>query len=267
MAEVSRESFLAGDPLIFPRRFFVLGRATEEIEALALFSAMLAYGKVEVFMARIREVLEKCDERFLELLTGRRRLPVWPGYRLSTSDDIRDFALGIGGLITSRGSLRKAFEEGWQREMTIRAGLISLRAGLLQHISSRTRGLLHLLPDPQLGGCCKRWHMFLRWMVRRDDGIDLGLWPQIPPSRLLIPIDRHISRLARNLGLTARKTDNWLTVEEITANLRLLAPEDPVRYDFSLCHLAISGQCTHGKNPDICRECFMTTVCQKGNHG
>jgi endonuclease III len=97
-------------------------------------------------------------------------------------------------------------------------------------------------------------------MVRPADGIDLGLWP-VPPSDLVIPVDTHILRISRNLGLTGRRTASWATAEEITAKLRELDPEDPVKYDFALCHLGVSRQCPSSPEHDKCARCVLQEVC------
>ena len=99
--------------------------------------------------------------------------------------------------------------------------------------------------------------MYLRWMVRPADGIDLGVWQSISPAKLVIPVDAHIQRICRLLGFTARKQADWKMAREITAALRRLDPLDPVKYDFSICHLGISEGCSGdtaaGCAPVLCR--------------
>jgi len=90
-------------------------------------------------------------------------------------------------------------------------------------------------PAPCNGSTCKRLNMYLRWMVRRSDGIDLGIWKNVMPAALIMPVDTHVAAVAARLGLTSRKTVDWAMAEEITDALRLLDPDDPVRFDFSLC--------------------------------
>jgi endonuclease III len=97
-------------------------------------------------------------------------------------------------------------------------------------------------------------------MVRPADGVDLGLW-SIPPADLVIPVDTHIHRIGLNLRLTTRKTASWATAEEITANLRKLDPEDPVKYDFALCHLGVSRECPSRQDIDKCARCALQDVC------
>ena len=124
-----------------------------------------------------------------------------------------------------------------------------------------TRGLEHLLPDPRRRSACKRLLLFLRWMVRPDDGVDLGLWSQIPTRALLIPLDVHLFRIARNLGLSARRSAGWAMAEEVTARLREVDADDPVKLDFALCHLGISRACPSRRDPVKCASCQIRHAC------
>jgi uncharacterized protein (TIGR02757 family) len=123
-----------------------------------------------------------------------------------------------------------------------------------------SRSLRHLVSDPRAGSACKRLVLYARWMVRPADGVDLGLWP-IAPSDLVIPVDTHIHRISRNLGLTNRRTATWATAEEITAALRKFDPDDPVKYDFALCHLGVSRECPSRPDPAKCEQCVLQDVC------
>ena len=97
-------------------------------------------------------------------------------------------------------------------------------------------GVCYFFPRPSAGSACKRLNLFLRWMIRHDE-IDLGVWTRIPPSKLVVPLDTHIIRLGRCLRLTRYQTAGWKMAADITASLRALDPDDPVRFDFSLCHV------------------------------
>jgi uncharacterized protein (TIGR02757 family) len=117
-----------------------------------------------------------------------------------------------------------------------------------------------LFPAPASGSACKRLCMMLRWLVRPADGIDLGLWNGITPAQLVIPVDTHISRISRYLGLTRRTTGDWRMAQEITSALRAFDPADPVKYDFSLAHLGISDGCD-GKDMYRCFSCSIASIC------
>ncbi|MBU1109516.1 MAG: TIGR02757 family protein [Candidatus Riflebacteria bacterium] len=261
------------DPIQFPRWFFNKKRPAAEIEAVALFSAMLAYGSAAQFIKKIQQTLDACNWQFLDLICD----PVqtarfaWPAYRLSTGNEIGIFASAVGNLIRQNKSLKTVFLKGFQPDSSIKDGLVALRQSICREAEKisgpLSRGTRHLLPDPSAGGCVKRWQMFLRWLVRPEDGVDMNIWPEVSPSLLLIPLDRHISRIARNLGLTSRASDDWKTAEEISARLAELCPEDPIKYDFSLCHLGIAGECTHGKDQSLCQRCLLASVCQAAKPG
>ncbi|MGC4115865.1 MAG: DUF2400 family protein [Myxococcales bacterium] len=125
------------------------------------------------------------------------------------------------------------------------------------------RGFHHLLPEPERGGACKWLLLLLRWMVRGGpcDPIDLGLWKGVPTSALVIPLDTHVARIALNLGLTRRSDLSWATAEDVTASLRQLDPEDPVRYDFALCHHGMSGACPRRRSKEACGPCRLAPHC------
>lgn len=255
------------DPVQFPRWYFEQGRSSVEIEAVALFSAMLAYGSAAQFIKKIEQTMQACNWQFLEMITGSRADGfAWPVYRLSTSAEIGMFGTAIGRLINKQQSLKQVFLTGFGKEKNLQNGLAHLQRSIMAEVASRNdpvpRGVRHLLPDPAAGGCAKRWQMFLRWLVRPEDGVDMGIWPEVKPAQLLIPLDRHISRIARNLGLTSRNSDDWKTAVEISERLREFAPDDPIRYDFALCHLGIAGECTHGKDQTLCRRCLLAPACR-----
>jgi uncharacterized protein (TIGR02757 family) len=106
----------------------------------------------------------------------------------------------------------------------------------------RRPGVCYFFPRPSAGSGCKRLNLFLRWMVRRD-ALDLGVWRRVSPARLIVPLDTHVIRVGRCLGLTDRMSPGWPMARDITASLRRLDREDPVRYDYSLCHLGMMNAC------------------------
>jgi uncharacterized protein (TIGR02757 family) len=107
-------------------------------------------------------------------------------------------------------------------------------------------GVCYFFPRPSAGSACKRLNLFLRWMVRRDE-IDLGVWRRLTPSRLIVPLDTHVIRLGRCLRLTRYASPGWKMAADITAALRRLDPVDPVRFDFSLCHVGMMNACGFGR--------------------
>ncbi len=129
--------------------------------------------------------------------------------------------------------------------------------------AARSRGLRVLLPDPSSGSACKRQHLFLRWMIRAE-GFDLGLWTggRFTPARLLLPMDTHVHRIARYLGLTRRNAADLAAAREATAWLRRLNPGDPVAYDWALSRLGILAECVTERTRRHCERCAIRPVCR-----
>jgi uncharacterized protein (TIGR02757 family) len=107
-------------------------------------------------------------------------------------------------------------------------------------------GVCYFFPRPSAGSACKRLNLFLRWMVRRDE-VDLGVWTTVTPARLVVPLDTHLIRLGRCLRLTRYVSPGWKMAADITASLRRLDPVDPVRFDFSICHVGMMNACGFGR--------------------
>jgi uncharacterized protein (TIGR02757 family) len=110
----------------------------------------------------------------------------------------------------------------------------------------RRPGVCYFFPRPSSGSACKRLNLFLRWMVRRDE-VDLGVWTNVPASKLIVPLDTHVIRLGRCLQLTQYTSPGWRMAADITASLRKLNPMDPVSFDFSLCHVGMMNACGFGR--------------------
>ena len=107
-------------------------------------------------------------------------------------------------------------------------------------------GVCYFFPRPSAGSACKRLNLFLRWMVRRDE-VDLGVWTRLSPARLIVPLDTHVIRLGRCLRLTRYVSPGWKMAADITASLRTLDATDPVRFDFSICHVGMMNACGFGR--------------------
>ncbi len=247
------------DPVSFVHRY----ESDDDREVVGLIASSLAFGNVVAIRASVARALDalgpspaRTIERESEALLARRLQAfvhrVYRGRHLAT-------LLANAATIRSReGSLGVALAKRFEEHGSLREALAVL-AGELRGQTSE-RGLAHLMPDPRAGSACKRLLLYARWMVRRADGVDLGLWP-LPASSLIIPLDTHIHRIARNLSLTVRNDASWRTAEEITAVLRRFDPDDPVKYDFALCHLGVSRECPSRRDEKKCERCVLRTVC------
>ena len=121
-------------------------------------------------------------------------------------------------------------------------------------------GACYFFPRPSAGSGCKRLNLFLRWMVRHD-ALDLGVWTRVSPAKLIVPLDTHVIRVGRCLRLTAYASPGWKMARDVTASLRRLDPLDPVKYDFSVCHLGMMNACGFSR-PQADSQCPLRGVCR-----
>jgi uncharacterized protein (TIGR02757 family) len=265
---------LGFDPVEVPRRF----RDPADQEVAGLFASALAYGRADLFKPRLERVVAQMGPspaRFCEAFARAPRPDAFAGfqYRFNQPADLAALAAAIGHVRLAHGALGRRFAALLGAAAVgpepLRRALSALARELREAPPARAlllrrgpRGLAHLLPDPGLPGACKRWNLYLRWMVRGPDEVDLGAWKGVPTSALVIPLDTHVARIARYLGLTDREDMTWRTAEEITDNLRRLDPADPVRFDFALCHLGMSGACPIERDPRRCEVCPLNERCR-----
>jgi uncharacterized protein (TIGR02757 family) len=194
-------------------------------------------------------------------------------HRFTTARHLSWFLLSTRAVLSRYGSLKDLFLEGHDSNApNIKQALTSFVDGLVKQKvrevysdvqEAQEDGALFLLPSPRSGGACKRLNLFLRWMIRSADRVDLGLWPEVRPAQLVIPLDTHVVRLSRYLGLTQRKASDWRTAEDITESLRELDPVDPLKYDFSLTRLGILGDCSGREGQSRCGACLLAEVCSR----
>jgi len=248
---------LAFDPIRFPRRY----EEPRDREAVALIAALFAYGNVKAIGGYLEVLfLELGPSPVSALVRGKIPQSIKP-YRFQTGEEVRRFLMALGIALSEYGSLEEAFRrESGDPEARLEAFASRLRKGC----GRPSRGLLHLLPLPSGGSACKRWWMFLRWVVRPDDGLDLGLWSCLKPSDLRMPVDTHVARIAFALGLTTRKTADRAFAVELTESLRTFCPGDPTRYDFALAHMGISKACPGKRVEAVCTQCSLRAHCKLG---
>lgn len=270
---LDRRARVAADPVEFPRAY----AEPDDAEVAGLFAVSLAYGRADVFkpvVARALAAMGPSPARFVDAFAAAPDPAPFDGlvYRFNRPADLAALAAAAGALRRRHGSLGRRFAALFRDEgggpgalrpaLARLAGELRAAPAVAPLLRGRgTRGLRHLLPDPAGPGASKRWNLYLRWMVRGPDAVDLGLWRGVPPSALVIPLDTHVHRVARALGLTARRDASWRTAEEITASLRRIDPVDPVRYDFALCHMGMSGRCPARRAAERCAACVLAEAC------
>jgi uncharacterized protein (TIGR02757 family) len=242
-------------------------------EVAAFVAAHLAYGRVDPMIRAVRAALAPLGAqpatwlRERSVPEARKRLSSaltsW-AWRFHTGPDLVAWLLAWKRLDAESG---RGLEphlpsgNGEDPDAALSRLVQRLRAELPASYGSRFS-----LPDPLEGAACKRWRMFLRWMVR-SGWPDLGLWTGYPADRLIIPLDTHVARLSRFIGLSRRATPDGKMALEVTESLRRLDPADPLRYDFALSHLGILGDCPGVRKRSTCAECPLYSVCRAGSTG
>lgn len=227
---------LLNDPVEFPHRY----EKKEDIEIAGFIAALFAYGRVELFKPVIEKILSRmgkspCD--FLLNFKPSRHRRLFDGlyYRFQKEEDIIKLLSILNLLLQKDSSIEKAFCKFYSHEDEDTFSAIDGFSRYCLSLLKNTEGLRQLFPLPSGGSACKRMNLFLRWMVRKDE-IDLGIWKGIPKNKLIIPLDIHIAKIGMRLGLTTRRTPDIKMAKEITSALKRLDPEDPLKYDFVLCH-------------------------------
>lgn len=217
----------------------------EDREIVGLIAASLAYGRVAQILVSVSRVLKKLGPSpaaFITCSETAKLKKTFSGFkhRFTTSEELVQFLRGIGEVCRRYGSLEKCFLERYDaRQDTTHSALCFLVENLKGNDVEKPNSLL---PVPQKGSACKRLHLFLRWMVRKDD-VDPGDWQDISPAKLIVPLDVHMHRTCSRLKFTCRKQGNLKTAVEITHAFRKVSPDDPVKYDFALTRLGIRKDC------------------------
>ncbi|MBN1308272.1 MAG: TIGR02757 family protein [Chitinispirillaceae bacterium] len=245
-ARYHRPEYLAIDPLMTVRD--LQSRMDREIGGF--IAAVLSYGRVEVIIRKVKDLFTAMKRRPAEFVfttdfAAKRRALRGFKHRFTDGDDLALLLEAVASLARDAGSmeppLRQALdtsESGMRGALACFSETICCRAAeIAPEINDN---FFFLIPTPASGSACKRLNMFLRWMVRPDDGIDLGAWKSIPAAALIVPVDTHIAKIARSERMTNRASADWRMAEEITACLRRIDPFDPVRFDFSLCRLGMT---------------------------
>lgn len=266
-AATDRAARLAADPVSTVRGWKTL----HDAELAGLVASCLALGGAGVARDKSREVFRRlgpslaasADRPVSELIAA---LDGWV-HRFYRGPQLARLLTGARAVQRSRGSLGQRFGELLRAGEALEPALEGW-VGEIQRAGWGDEPLdaasKHLLPVPTRGGSSsKRLMLYLRWMVRPDDGVDLGLWSAwVSPAALVIPVDVHILRLSRNLGLTTERAASWRAARQITAELARLRPADPVSFDFALCHLGMLQGCPSRRDERACEGCGVRPVCQ-----
>lgn len=234
-------AFIENDPISIPHRFSL----KQDKEIMGFFAAILAWGQRKTIISKCLELAHRFGNepyRFI-MEHSETDLKNMLGFKHRTFNDtdLLYFVDFLHRHYRHSSSLEDAFvlNAGFT---TVENSLTAFERNFFDHPNAPLRTQKHIA-TPARKSACKRLNMFLRWMVRADNrGVDFGIWTKIRPNELVCPIDVHVDRTARRLGLISRPQTDWLTAMELTENLRLLHAEDPVKYDFALFGLSIEKE-------------------------
>ena len=244
----------ATDPVHLVRRF----ADPADREVVAFCAAGLAFGRVASVIQSIESLLAVIGPHPAQFVRqfdpARHRAALDPlVHRWIRGRDLVALLLVLRRMLDESGSIEAFFLAGDDPSSPdVGAGIESFSGRAMEtelqpaygRVPARP-GVSYFFSRPSSGGACKRLNLFLRWMVRRD-AIDMGVWTRVSPSRLIVPLDTHVIRLGHCLRLTRYTSPGWKMAAEITASLRTLDPGDPVRFDFSICHVGMMGACGYG---------------------
>ncbi len=241
----NRPDFIKDDPISVPHRFTTL----QDIEISGFWVSMLAWGQRKTIIQSANKLLALMDNAPYDFILNHEETDLKRfldfKHRTFQPTDTLYFIDFFKRFYQAHESLELAFSQHLSPEDThIENALKGFHNTFFDspHAPERTR---KHVSTPVRGSTCKRLCMFLRWMVRRDEaGVDFGLWQTIKPAQLLMPLDVHVERIARELKLIERPKSDWQTVLELTQNLRAYDAKDPVKYDFALFGKGVSQKST-----------------------
>jgi uncharacterized protein (TIGR02757 family) len=229
-------------------------------EVVGFCAAALAFGRVQSVLNTVNglaAVLGPSPAAYLRRFDPKAPHPELRAmvHRWIRGADIVALLWILRQMLDQAGSIEAFFASGYApdaidvgdalQSFSTRALALDLKSVYGRRVPARA-GVCYFFPRPSAGSACKRLNLFLRWMVRRDK-VDLGAWTAIPAAKLIVPLDTHVIRLGRCLGLTTYTSPGWRMAADITASLRAIDPVDPVRFDFSLCHVGMMNACGFGR--------------------
>ena len=232
----NQPSFIQDDPVCIPHLFTKI----QDIEIAAFFAAIFAWGNRRTIIRKSKELIEMMDNSPHQFIVSHEASDLKSlenfKHRTFNASDLLYFVESLKHHFLVHDSFENAFFKS--KGLTVEQGLNHFKEYFFSHPHLK-RTKKHI-SSPQQRSTCKRLNMFLRWMVRNDGkGVDFGLWKNISPAQLICPIDVHVARVARKTGLLQRKQTDWQAAVELTAALKELDDQDPVKYDFALFGLGV----------------------------
>ena len=237
--EYETKDFIKDDPVQFLYKF----SDKKDVEIAGFIASMFAYGKREVFITKLNRVFELMEHKPLEYIKSfdcKKNNVTACDYRFSKDCDLIQIFKILNKLYSENETLETLFKHNYNGEIwTMLQGVIDY---FYNNVDIEiTKGFYHMLPNPQKKSAMKRMNMLLRWYVRKS-AVDIGIWDFVPTSELLIPLDTHVAKISRKLGLLKRNDNGYESVIELTNNLKKFDPIDPIKYDFALFGYGVNNK-------------------------
>ncbi len=236
----NRKKYISPDPLQFLSEY----KKIEDREIVGLIASSLAYGRVSQILVSVGKILNLLGHRPKNFITASRSGKFSTfckdfKHRFTSGCDIADFLSGIRKVLHLHGTLHDCFLKGYNpADKNILPAMTFFVKELKGESFQKSNTLL---PDPEKKSACKRLNLYLRWMVRKDK-VDPGGWAGVDASKLIIPLDTHMHRFGSMYNFTARINGDLKTALEVTEGFRMISPEDPVKYDFSITRFGIRNE-------------------------
>lgn len=232
------EDFIKDDPIRFPNRF----KNKKDIELAGFISSLVAYGRRDVFTKKLDELFNLAQDEPLNFIQNFEPKILGDfNYRFGKPEDFAEIFTILKELYLKDGGLEELFKYGYNNPVDD-----NMFIPVTDYFYARTKektgqGFYFMIPNPKKGGAMKRMCMFLRWMVRKGP-VDFGIWNFMPASDLLIPLDVHVARISRQMGLLTRNANDFKAVLELTNNLKKFDPQDPTKYDFAMFGYGVNNK-------------------------
>lgn len=238
VSKYETKDFFYDDPIGIPNRF----EEKRDKEIAGFIASLVAYGRREVFIKKLNQLLDIANnEPYNFIMNFESKTLGSFNYRFGKADDFSQIFKILKNLYKNDGGLEELFKYGYNNKINE-----NMFIPVTDYFYSRAKdpdaiGFKFMIPDARKGSAMKRMCMYLRWMVRKGD-VDFGIWDFMPASDLLIPLDTHVAKISRQMGLLTRNANDFKAVMELTENLKQFDPQDPVKYDFAIFGLGVNNK-------------------------
>lgn len=232
------KEFFYDDPVGIPNRF----SDKKDKEIAGFIASLVAYGRREVFLKKLAILFEIAQNEPLNfILNFEPEILGDFNYRFGKPDDFAQIFNIMRDLYEKEGGLEELFKYGYENQINENMFIPVTDYFYSKARDNSAQGFRFMLPDARKGSAMKRMCMYLRWMVRKGP-VDFGLWDFMPASDLYIPLDTHVARISREMGLLSRNANDFKSVVELTENLKKFDANDPAKYDFALFGYGVNNK-------------------------